>query len=73
MKLSADKSLSEVRKKVSDADRLLHTLKGLTKLRELRREPAKRRGKCDNFCDPFLLIFDCFHELICLLFTFYYQ
>lgn len=44
LKLAADAVLSEVRKKQSDAKRMLDILKSLEKLRKLRKEAAARKG-----------------------------
>ena len=44
MRQAADRSLAEVRRKVTDAKQLVDTFKALTKLRELRKDAAKRKG-----------------------------
>ncbi|XP_060740373.1 programmed cell death protein 7 [Tachysurus vachellii] len=44
LKLAADAVLSEVRKKQSDAKRMLDILKALEKLRKLRKDAASRKG-----------------------------
>ncbi|KAG1688562.1 Programmed cell death protein 7 [Nymphon striatum] len=44
MKKEADSILSEVRKKLSEGSQVLHLLNGLEKLRELRKESARRKG-----------------------------
>lgn len=45
LKKAADSVLSEVRKKQSDAKKMVDILKALEKLRKLRKEAASRKGK----------------------------
>ena len=45
MKVVADETLAEVRRKVTDVKRSLETLKALQKLRQLRQEAAVKKGK----------------------------
>ncbi|XP_064624807.1 programmed cell death protein 7-like [Lineus longissimus] len=53
MKAGADKTLSEVRKKLSDANKSLDLLRSLKKLRQIRKDSAVRKGmfypaECDR-------------------------
>ena len=58
MKKSADRSLAEVRRKVNDAKQMIDTLKALAKLRELRKDAAKKKG----------LLRDSIDKLMCWIF-----
>ncbi|NWX34201.1 PDCD7 protein, partial [Notiomystis cincta] len=46
LKAAADSVLSEVRKKQADTKRMMDVLRGLEKLRKLRKEAAARKGVC---------------------------
>jgi len=46
MKKAADKTLLEVRRKISDGQQSLKLLTQLRKLRHLRRDQAERKGYC---------------------------
>ncbi|NXU89905.1 PDCD7 protein, partial [Xiphorhynchus elegans] len=46
LKAAADSVLSEVRKKQADTKRMVDVLRGLEKLRKLRKEAAARKGVC---------------------------
>ncbi|NWV94380.1 PDCD7 protein, partial [Machaerirhynchus nigripectus] len=46
LKAAADSVLSEVRKKQADTKRMMDILRGLEKLRKLRKEAAARKGVC---------------------------
>jgi len=44
MKAAADSTLAEVRKKLSDANKTIELLKGLQKLRKLRKQRLENQG-----------------------------
>lgn len=50
MKKSADTTLAEVRRKITDVNQRLKLLSQLRKLRQLRRDKAKQRGLSDVPC-----------------------